>query len=293
MPGVTRLARPKINLVLDVGPPDTAGMHPIASWFHSVAADLADTVTVSPADETSVRVAWAPDAPRAAPIDWPIDADLAARAHRLLEHHLRRALPARVEVAKRIPVGAGLGGGSADAAATLVALDQALGLGLGPARLRDLGAVLGSDVPFFIDDADPPRPAIVTGLGDHIERLAPRHDPVLLIVPPCACPTGEVYRAYDRLGPHPLDEPRVRDLAAGDLDAATLYNDLAPAAEHVRPLVRAVREAAALAIGAPVHVTGSGSALFALAGPHEAGRVTDALAPVAPGTLVIATRLDG
>ena len=138
MPGVTRLARAKINLALGVGPPDHTGMHPIATWMHALGPGLADTVTAEPAAETTLRVAWAPDAPRPTPIDWPPQRDLAARAHRLLEDLAGRPLPARLEVAKRIPVGAGLGGGSSDAGAMLLALDEAFGLGLGPARLRDL-----------------------------------------------------------------------------------------------------------------------------------------------------------
>jgi len=291
MRAVRRPAHAKINLALGVGPPDPDrdSLHPIATWMHAV--DLADTVDVEPARETTVRIDWALDAPRKDPIDWPVENDLGARAHALLERHVSRALPVRLAVTKRIPAGAGLGGGSSDAAATLLALNDALDLGLDLALLRALGAELGSAVPFFIDDHAPAPPALVTGFGESIERVDTRDDPLLLVLPPCACPTGRVYKAYDDLGPRPLDQDRVRALVAADpLDARDLFNDLAQPAETVRPEIRRIRDAAARAADAPMHVTGSGSAIFAL-GALDVDAVRASVEPL--GAVVVPSRLVG
>ena len=277
-----RRAHAKINLALSVGPPAPSGMHPIASWMHAI--DLADTIEIREADRFDIEIRWADDAPKPSPIDWPAERDLAARAHRAVQDHVGRELPVRLIVTKRIPVGAGLGGGSSDAGATMLALNDALNLGLDIETMRRLGAPLGSDITFFVDEADPPRPALVTGFADHIERVASRQDELTLIIPACACPTGEVYRAFDDLGGCELDEPRVRALAEA-FDASALFNDLAPAAERVRPEIAQVRARAAQLLDAPVHVTGSGSAMFAI-GPADAA--IDSLDAV-----VVRTRLIG
>src|SRR6185295_18407432 len=123
-----------VNLALSVGPPlpagdPRAGMHPIASWMHAI--DLCDEVWITRLVTGASRldIAWADDAPRPSPIDWPSEKDLAFRAHRLLEGDTGRALPAAIRIAKRIPVGGGLGGGSSDAAATLLALNDLFALG--------------------------------------------------------------------------------------------------------------------------------------------------------------------
>ena len=151
----------KLNLALSVGPPvPPRGYHPIASWF--VCIGLSDTLRLTrlqPGSPSRHTIRWAPGAPRPTPIDWPVERDLAVRAHRLLEHHTGRPLPVDMTVDKRIPVGAGLGGGSSDAAAALRALNTLFSLGLPADQLRALASHLGSDIPFFIDeDPDPPPP---------------------------------------------------------------------------------------------------------------------------------------
>jgi 4-diphosphocytidyl-2-C-methyl-D-erythritol kinase len=290
---VRRACHAKINLALGVGPPDESrqGMHPIASWMHAVG--LADEVAIEPRQAgagSTFDIEWAPDAPRPTPIDWPIERDLAARAHALLERHVGRPLDVRVTITKRIPVGAGLGGGSADAAGALLALVEAFDLNLDVGSLRALSAELGSDIAFFIDDASPTRPALVTGFADRIERISPRTDPVILIIPHVSCPTGEVYRAYDALGPSPLDEQRVRAIVAYARTDA-LFNDLAAAAEQVQPHIREVRAVASRALDAPVHVTGSGSAMFAFGAERQARLLAGAFAAIDPTPVIVRTAL--
>lgn len=270
---VTRKAWGKINLALAVGPPEAGGLrkgwHRIASWMHSI--DLFDTIEVErlPAGASTLVTHWADDAPQPSPIDWPPEADLVSRAHRALELHVGQPLPARIRITKRIPVGSGLGGGSSDAAGTLLALRDLFDLGLPDHALRDIGASLGSDVPFFIDDRVPPRPALVLAFGEAIKRVTPSRADLALILPPFGCGTAAVYQAFD--GTLRADHSRRDDLveaACGPTpDPDRLFNDLAPAAEAVYPDLARLRRRAAEVFGRPVHLSGSGSTLFVI---HDA-----------------------
>lgn len=260
----------KVNLALAVGPPQPPrGYHPIASWFTCVG--LHDELILSRRSDSRTRwtIRWASDAPRSSPIDWPIEKDLAVRAHRLLELAANRDLPLDGTLTKRTPVGAGLGGGSADAAAALVGINELFGLGLARERLRALSISLGSDIAFFIDDVPvgrAARPALVTGFGETIERLGPIGGWVTLILPPYGCPTGPVYQAFDRCGPDALREQDVRALAATagtDLVHARLFNDLAEPACAVEPRLAKTLGTLRGAMDTPVHITGSGSTMFA------------------------------
>ncbi len=286
---IERRVHAKINLALSVGPAigpgrPGAGMHPICSWMACI--DLCDTLETRrlEAGEASV-FDIARDDGRPAP--WAIPDDLAARAHALLEAHAGRALPVHATLRKSIPDGAGLGGGSADAAAMLQALDALYSLGLGSAGLARLSRTLGSDIAFFLDDASPARPAVVSGLGERVERVAPTAGELVLICPAFGCETGPVYHAYDE-APAPLREAEIAHLArSGRLDAGALFNDLAPAAERTRPGLGELRARLATALGAPVHMSGSGSTLFVVGG---AGLAQSAAA-AAPDCRVFRTRL--
>lgn len=272
-------AHAKINLALAVGPPEPPrGYHPIASWFTCIGLHDELSLSRSSGVDSSWTIAWAPDAPRQSPIDWPIEKDLAVRAHRMLELAANRELPLRATLTKRSPVGAGLGGGSADAAAALVGINELFGLGLSREKLRELSTSMGSDIAFFIDDVplgQPARPAIVTGFGERIERLAPCSGWVALFFPRFGCPTGPVYQAFDRASPGPLREANIRSLtrtAAADLPTASLFNDLAAPACSAEPRLAEMLAALRKGLHVPVHVTGSGSTMFALA--HERGHAS-------------------
>ena len=294
---ITIRAPAKVNLALSVGPPLASGMHPIASWMACL--ELHDEVHVTRADH-AFAVEWAGDAPVPSEIDWPAEKDLCVRALRELERYAGRGLACAIRVTKRTPVGAGLGGGSADAAATLIAVDRLFGLGTPREELRSIAHTLGSDIPFFIDDAgDAPAPAIVSGLGDAIERVGFVAAPITLVLPAFGCPTGGVYRAYDA-APVPLQAARVRELssasvAAQSIESGALFNDLAGPACAVAPALGDLRAALEGAVTQPVHVTGSGSTLF-LVGALGDG-VCEALmsigTPEAVAARVLETRLLG
>ena len=305
-------AHAKINLALSLAGPEPAGVpragwHRISTWMHAI--ELADDVLVEPLGESSRAsgdvvstwsAGWAPDAARPGLIDWPVERDLGWRALRAVEAHTGRTLPTRLVLTKRIPTGAGLGGGSADAGATLLAVDRAWGLGLGVEVLRTLGATLGSDVPFFVDEAcaksGAPRPAVVGGFGEAIERTPRASGDVVLMVPAFGCATGSVYRAFDdaveagRAGK--LDAARVVALAGRDtVDTSSLWNDLAAPACAVRPELAVLRQRASELLDRPVHITGSGSAMFVIVEPGSAASCVARLRARVPELASHVTRL--
>jgi len=240
---LTLRAPAKVNLALSVGPPDARGMHPIASWM--VAVEWGDDLTLRRAEAGGLTLdrRWADDAPHTPAIDWAVEADLAWRAHAALEAEAGRPLPVAAELVKRVPPGAGLGGGSGDAAAMLVGLRRLYGLPLSDADLKRVAGTLGSDIPFAVDAVLGRASAVVTGLGERIEP-SPLAGPVhlVLVLPPLRCPTGAVYRAFDRSAEHAaVDEPRVRALAA--MRPAVPAPSASPPA-HVTPADSAAPESA-------------------------------------------------
>ncbi len=309
--GVLSLSAPaKINLALAVSPPEPAGSpkpgwHRIASWM--VCVDLCDDLelrAISGPSRFSVR--WADDAPRPTPIDWPIEKDLIFKAHALLEQAVGRSLPVEATLSKRTPVGGGLGGGSSDAAAMLRGLNRLFGLGLDRAALSGIAGKLGSDIAFFIDDdvmSDVARPALVSGFGDVIERVACPEEDVILVAPDFGCPTPDVYRAFDGLNPGPMREDAVRELIAraeetGEIPITDLFNDLSAAACAVRPGLTKIMREALPGTQIPIHITGSGSTLFVPFNvpdePEAINRVADLIEQTCPGVVcVLSATLSG
>ena len=191
---VTVRAPAKINLFLGVGPVRADGFHPLDTVYQAIS--LYDDVTVTDAEEWTVEVTPVGDVDVAGvPLD---DSNIAVRAGVLLTRHHGLDLSARIEIAKGIPVAGGMAGGSADAAATLVALDRLWNLNTSDEDLLALGATLGSDVPF----------ALIGGTahgGGRGEVVTPVPDPGhwwWVVVPNAAgLSTPEVYRAFDDLVP--------------------------------------------------------------------------------------------
>jgi len=203
----------KVNLALSVGSPDERGMHPIASWMAAVT--FADAMTLAMAKgESEYDIAFANDAEdqpaggtdapanggdaggasaKSPAVDWPLETDLAYRAHRLLESRVGKPLPVKLTLRKRIPPGAGLGGGSSNAAGMLIGLKRLYDLDIADTALIELGATLGSDVAFAAAAAAGSPSAIVTGLGNELSparRKQVIH--LVLILPPLTCPTAAV-----------------------------------------------------------------------------------------------------
>lgn len=267
----------KINLALAVAPPRAGdGLHPICSWFAPISLQDELSIKRLPLGVPSHHgIRWADDAPRPTTIDWPVEKDLAVRAHRVLECECSRELPISLDLIKRIPVGGGLGGGSSDAAAMLRALIRLFDLTIPADRLRALALTLGSDVPYFL--LDPLTPAVVEGVGESIEPVPEVCAPIILILPSFGCPTGAVYKAFDAGPPCEFRADAVRRMArTGRIDPALLFNDLAIPAETIEPRLSEIRRCAESVTGGPVHLTGSGSTMFIVRGDLPA-QVLDSL----------------
>lgn len=235
MRAVTVRAPAKINLHLGVGAPGEDGFHPLVTVYQAVG--LCDDVTVSPADDWSVEVsvpAWM-DAESV-----PIDGDnIVDRAAQLLGAHHGREPGGELRITKAIPVAGGLAGGSADAAATLVALDRLWGVNTSDEDLLRIAAELGSDVPFALVGGT----ALGTGRGELVTPVLDHGTWWWVIVPSSdGLSTPEVYRHFDRLVPNAPAEPPSADgllVALSTEDphvlADLLHNDLQLAALDLRP----------------------------------------------------------
>ena len=254
----------KVNLLLHVGPRRADGLHELCSLFASI--DLADEVTVERADADEVVCAG---------VEGP---NLALTAVERFRAEAAPDLPPlRVTIEKRIPVAAGLGGGSADAAAVLRAANRLAGELLGAGGLRALGARVGADVPSQVE----PRHALVTGAGEEVEPVELPPMALVLVPDEHGLSTAEVYAQADALGTTrtQLERDRVRALAARPLDelAAALENDLEGAAISLRPELCArqgeLREAGALT----ARVTGSGPTVFGVFRPGEEPEIDGAI----------------
>jgi 4-diphosphocytidyl-2C-methyl-D-erythritol kinase len=193
------------------------------------------------------------------------------------------ASPVGITLAKRVPVGAGLGGGSSDAAFTLVGLNRLWGAGWAADRLSEFAARFGSDVPFFVAAAFDAPSAACLGRGE-IVRPVPRPAPrwALLVLPPFPLSTRDVYARFDEMGLgfdwEVSEGPDWRAWAAlesRDL-LPRLVNDLESAAFALSPELAALRAAVKRTAGRVVRMSGSGSSLFTLfdADETDAARAT-------------------
>jgi len=268
--GLTVHAPAKLNLSLAVLGRRAEGFHEIESRM--VPVTLGDTLHVrameSPPINLRVRFGGHLGQPAAAALrrDVPTDdSNLVVRAARLLAAEAGVTQGLDIELIKEIPSGAGLGGGSSDAAAILVAAARAWGIQWPRARLAALGARLGSDIPWFFAGG----PAIAGGRGETIRRV-PGIPPLAAVI---ACPaaglsTAAVYRQCVPNATRRGDAERLAEaLAAGRLRAASdsMHNALEAPAKELCPDVRRLLEDMARAGAVRPMLTGSGSACFALA----------------------------
>jgi 4-diphosphocytidyl-2-C-methyl-D-erythritol kinase len=239
----------KLNLELRAGGPRADGYHELATIFHAIS--IFDDLSAEPADELTLSV----DGPfaDAVPRD---DSNLVLRAARLLAERAGVDGAARLRLTKHIPVAGGMAGGSADAAAALVACDTLWRAGLSRDELRELASELGSDVPFAMLGGT----AVGTGRGERLTPALARGEfQWVLAMRPDGLSTPRVYDEIDRLrAGRVLPEPRVSDrsmqaLRSGDPVAlgSSLHNDLQPAACALVPGLTRV-----LAVGEDCDVLG-------------------------------------
>lgn len=261
----------KVNLFLRVGPLREDGFHPLVTWMCTTG--LADEISILPATGSDRVTCTDPGIP----LD---DSNLALRACRAVRG-ARPGLtfpPVHIHIEKQIPAGAGLGGGSSNAATVLKLLDAAWNLRLSPQELLAMAGGLGSDVPFFLFQPS----ALCRGRGEIVQmHPKPLVRGIVLILPGLHVSTPAVYHEFDRrCTPADLSgvlqqEWELRD--PGEL--ARLQNDLEPAAFAICPELAHLQALAEKCANRPVRMTGSGSALFALAAsPREASELAQELA---------------
>jgi 4-diphosphocytidyl-2-C-methyl-D-erythritol kinase len=252
---VRRSARAKINLGLEVLGRRADGYHALATVFQEI--DLADDLEFRIDPELRLEREGDP-----AP---PGEENLVLRAARALAAATGVSPRARIRLHKRIPTRAGLGGGSSDAAATLLGLDRLWGTALGPGRLRGIAAALGSDVPFFLTGGT----ALGHRRGECIHRLPPLPAlGVVVVAPHAGLSTPAVFRA----GEFALTPPRncniIRRFAhyerTGDGLAELVRNDLQVPAERLLPEIQDWRRRLQDLGATCAALSGSGSAVFGL-----------------------------
>jgi 4-diphosphocytidyl-2-C-methyl-D-erythritol kinase len=246
----------KINLYLAVGDLLDSGYHELTTLFHAVS--LVDEVTVRNADVLSLKITG--EGAEHLPLD---ERNLAWQAAELMAEHVGRAPDLSISIDKNIPVAGGMGGGSADAAAVLVAINSLWELGVARRDLHTLAAKLGSDVPFALHGGT----ALGTGRGEELATVLARNTfHWVLAFAEGGLSTPKVFRELDRLRevgePPRLDDPEpvVAALAAGDPEqlAPLLGNELQPAALTMKPALRRVLRAGVEAGALAGVVSGSG-----------------------------------
>lgn len=241
------IAYPKLTLALRITGTRPDGYHELDALVVSIGQPQ-DMVTVEATDEPGVVFELESD-----DSEVPGAADnLAARAAAaMLKHAEVTDRGVRVALHKRIPAAAGLGGGSADAAAALLLTRAVLNLEVDDATVFALAARLGADVAFCLTGGA----ARLRGIGDQIEHVKlPLGLPFLVAVPEFRLATADVYAAWDELG-----GPRSSRVVTIDKVGNDLANDLEPAAEHIEPRLIEFRQALESAAGRPALLAGSGS----------------------------------
>ena len=252
------LAPAKLNLYLHVLGRRPDGYHEIETLFQRI--DLADELTFEPADTLALSCSD--------PALSCGEENLVMKAATSLQRAAGVSTGARIHLVKRIPVAAGLGGGSSDAATTLAGLNRLWGLGLPPERLVELAAEVGSDVPFFLAGA---AFAIGRGRGERCEPLADVRLTLVQVVavPDAQLSTGEVYQGaqFDLTAATPSSTMLVRALRNGPALAGLacgLRNDLEPEAIRRCPIIGRIQGHLRDLGCEGVRVSGSGPAVYGL-----------------------------
>lgn len=259
MPSISLQAPAKLNLFLHVTGRLPNGYHTLQSVF--VLIDLCDTIELNLINDGVIR--------RTGDVIGQPEKDLCVRAARLLQQKFSVPLGVEINVTKRIPAGAGMGGGSSDAASTLLGLNQLWGLKLSKERLMELGQNLGADVPFFLLGTN----AWVEGIGEKLTAIDVPEMTFAVVWPGVSQSTTEIFS-------HPLLTRDSKSFKMSILDSVNSpsewmklgRNDLEPVAKLVNPTVAKLFE-----LLPEFRLTGSGSAAFAQVSEEQAERIFKAL----------------
>ncbi len=246
----------KINLFLEVLRKRADGYHDLSSVF--LAVDLTDRLTAEVRDDGKLSLTCT--AP-GIPLD---ESNLVIRAANALRHRYGVRYGAHFHLEKRIPSGAGLGGGSSNAAAALRAANTLWQLNLDNETLAGIGAGIGSDVPFFLSGGT----ALCEGRGERISPLSPfpRHTPLVLVLTTLQSNTGAAYAGLQLPAP---DQQRNADDFIQAMENQTIsgmesaaFNRFEPSVFHALPQLRALSDAMSHVLDRPLRMSGSGTALW-------------------------------
>ncbi len=205
----------KLNLFLHITGQRENGYHELQSVFQFI--DLQDEITFIPRDDSNIlRISGNQEI--------PVEQDLVIRAARLIAEHHDIPYGVDIGIHKRIPMGAGLGGGSSDAATVLHALNRIWGLKLDTPHLATLGLSLGADVPIFVHG----HAAWAEGVGEILTPMSPPENCYLLVVPPVHVSTAAVFQ-------HPALTRNSAPIRITDFLEGAAYNTLEPVVREVYP----------------------------------------------------------
>jgi 4-diphosphocytidyl-2-C-methyl-D-erythritol kinase len=258
MGGVLLRACAKVNYALEVRGLRGDGYHEISSVLQSVS--LADELEIERSRE-GFELFFEPEGVEIG----PLEENTVYKAWALLWEVSGHELPTRIRLHKKIPAGAGLGGGSADAAAVLVGMNELFGLGLDAEELLTIGARIGADVPFCLTGGT----ALARGVGEILTPLpAPPAHRLLIAKPERGADTGGIYRAYDERGSGGIAsaDQVVAALRSGSLTelAGALGNDLEPVTTGLVPEVAAHKREILRAGALGAAMTGTGTAVYGI-----------------------------
>ncbi len=255
-------AHAKVNLTLEVLGQRDDGYHEIVSVMQTV--DLHDTLALEPSDDIALEC----NRPELVSPD-----NLVLKAAHLLKEATDQRQGARIVLCKRIPVSAGLGGGSSDAAATLKGLNRLWRLGISAKDLASIGAELGSDVPFLLHGGT----AMVQGRGERIRPLPPAELKWLVLLSPAIELPNKTASLYERLSPghyspgHLTRKLEARIRGGGDVPPQFLFNAFDDVAREVFPGLASYWETLYSLGAREIHVAGSGPSLYAPVSRKEQG----------------------
>lgn len=285
------LAPAKVNLTLHVGEAKANGRHPLDSLTVFAGPEAADRINVELADTLQIGVIG-PYADQCG----AIGDNLVFKAAHGLRTVLETQQGARVTLVKHLPVAAGIGGGSADAAAALRVLNALWGGPEDPAHLYDLATKLGGDVPVCLAS----QPALMRGEGERLTSVAlPAPVPAVLVNPGIACPTGQIFAAFDASGGGAdfteATPPAFKTLGALFDWLEGTYNDLEPAAlARHGEIAKTLASLRALPDVRIARMSGSGATCFALFETLAAARDGAAVLKASqPDWWCVATQLGG
>lgn len=256
MPTLSQLAPAKINTILRVTGARSNGYHDLEMIMVPLAFGDTITVTTQPAEMHTIVVTCS-DSTLACD-----ETNLCYRAAACVQSLSVLPQAVSIYIDKHTPIGAGLGGGSSDAASVLLALNELWGLGLNGRQLGEYGVRLGADVPFFCYGV----PALCEGIGEKITPLTrfPKLS-ILLVNPGIHVPTPSIYKAYDLQLTPPKSRGSCPKLFEGLQEvAATLENDLQEVAEKIHPIIGSIRKELIEQGAVAAQMSGSGPTVFGI-----------------------------